>query len=168
MSILTISCDCEESVIHVVDTARALIECIRRMFALERCHVFLPVKLFSSSQMTFGSVSFSSFWTRPHHSELFFRCFENSVFFCQVGPSLVICEFQSRCIRPSLQRLACRDVAVWNEIDVSASKINLHLICMYQAKIDFLEFQIRHIYTHAANHILETILFFLCRVNKIK
>ena len=72
---------------------------------------------------------FSTFWTRPHHD-----CTRSDVSrfrgFCDLVKfelRLCTCVFRSRCVRPSVQRQARRDVVLWNEIGVSAAEMNMRL-----------------------------------------
>ena len=72
---------------------------------------------------------FSTFWTRPHHDSTRsdvsrFRGFCDLVKF---ELRLCTCVFRSRCVRPSVQRQARRDVVLWNEIGVSAAEMNMRL-----------------------------------------
>ena len=68
-----------KSVIQVVDTARVLVGSMRRLTALARCRVIQPVKLCSSSLMTFACAGFPVFG--PVRTTLLFlhRCTRSDV-----------------------------------------------------------------------------------------
>ena len=96
MRILTISCDCEVSVIQVVDIARALVGSTRRLTALAHCHVIQPEKnvfvLTDDTRMR----QLSFFWTRSHHPQLFFTGALDPMF-CGFGDSAIVSSLNFAC-----------------------------------------------------------------------
>ena len=127
--------DLVDFAIQVVTTARALVGPMRRLTALAHCLEIQAEKLFASSQMTFACASSPPAGpVRTVHTffctgalDPMFRRVKGFCDFVRFGRRLCICVFQSRCFRPSIQRLAPRDVAVCNEMDESAVNIHLHV-----------------------------------------